>query len=793
MRFGSLLAGLACALSCAPAPADPGQTSPAWFGRPVARGTVFGSADPFVLVAADPGRRWVALCQADRDTDRNGVTHTGFLIHGNHDGDRMSLRLVTGDGHPERLDGWVGATSDGRYALVDVHGEFQLRDFATGSVTSLAALAPDGVRDDAPGLVPRTAAFSPDGRKLALIGVLATGRTAVLVLDLATRELRYLPHGDGRLWRLQWARSSTWLMVHVVVRDSDGDGSFELPRYLTTASPGDCGSPGSYSTLGFAGPDDFETRVVPVEAGAVRTRPGLIAFLRNRAVWRAQDRSIAVEDAGGNIERIIPAACDARVVHVNAQHDAVIAACGLGPDDGLREPELRPGDYYLLWQDGKSQRLPLQPEPHVRETQRAEFDRFAQIVAGDGATRLVDVLTGEMLRVRPRGHTCGHRYPHALMTHRDDVWLYDMERERRRRVDAYGCVPGRASAGQFQFLGNNLFDWARGRVVPGTVDYCAGECVEAVSRDGRVLVAEPPPLTREQRTARSLRALLTRSRRVHHTAKLGPLRWVARLPEPDEPTPKPDHREESGQCRLPHLSAVAEAAPVPPYFERGALPLRRWPRFSSDDAGRAYPPFEHVRARYCSGDAAMRERVHAAIRAGADNAYRRMIEGCVGAGDPRAEVFSRRGLRAISLGGLFQHTRLLESAERALHVLSDLPGSPITGAVVDTPERLDSNGVMRGAWSIYLDDTRYRTSPETIAHAASHAFPSANLAEDASFVMAWGLAAFLNDVAERREHDMRFTISWGPLPELLSGTRSELCAAIGDRKLRRPSPRPWQD
>jgi hypothetical protein len=73
-----------------------------------------GSAHPTLVVTADPDARWVVLCQARKDTNRDGKTEVQVGYHGDTYGDDLLPYLVLGSGEGTAIDAFVSSDGSGR-------------------------------------------------------------------------------------------------------------------------------------------------------------------------------------------------------------------------------------------------------------------------------------------------------------------------------------------------------------------------------------------------------------------------------------------------------------------------------------------------------------------------------------------------------------------------------------------------------------------------------------------------------------------------------------------------------
>lgn len=217
----------------------------------------FGTAHPAYFRGHDRGgQRWMALCQARRDTDGDGKIAVATGQHGGLFGDTVELFLVIGGGPGTPIEALVGSSSDGRWVAILRGGRLELVDATTGELREMKEA--DVASDARPGTAHRAAVFGPD--RLAYVRHRPTG-DALVVHELATHAERELPVKD-RLWRI--AEVGRLAQVYTIPREQP------FPRLNTNLEAGECvGAPRSYSTYGQEGPDPTERWIDLVHGGEV--------------------------------------------------------------------------------------------------------------------------------------------------------------------------------------------------------------------------------------------------------------------------------------------------------------------------------------------------------------------------------------------------------------------------------------------------------------------------------------------------------------------------------------------
>lgn len=278
-------------------------------GLPVGTGA-YGTASPTILRAFDKQERWMALCQARKDTDGDGKVevHTGH--HGDMYGDDMALHLILGGGEGTPIDGLPAVSKDGRYLAVLRDKQLWLVDGQSGVQRALADADVEG--DGRPGAPHRAAIFSGD--KLLYIKHQTTG-DKVVIHDPATAAERVIAIAD-RVWRL--IPESDGLAQIVTVPQGQG-----FPQLMTSLAAGEClGPPMSYSTGGQRGPKPLFTHY-DLATGKPLQADGVVASIGNTLVRSPKDGALYLDN-----DQIAPPTCAPQVLAVMPSPPRVIAICG---------------------------------------------------------------------------------------------------------------------------------------------------------------------------------------------------------------------------------------------------------------------------------------------------------------------------------------------------------------------------------------------------------------------------------------------------------------------------------
>lgn len=444
--------GAIAQLAQSPEPsAEPALEPPA--ALPTASGPL-GTAHPTLLVSADPEARWVAICQARNDTDRDGKIEVGVGYHGETYGDELAPYLVIGDGPGSELDDFVTASRDGRRIVVVEKKRLIVIDVTTAERLDLSALGADASDDPRPFGPHRAASFDARGEKLLYVRRKA-GRHVIVVRELDTGNETVVDPGKGLLWRADLSEDGTWVQAWVVAKDGDKNGKLELPSMHTSLSARRCRGPiTSYSTGGMRG-DPPERRLAPASGGTARDRGDVVGNLGDGLVVRGNSGELELVRAKKRVS-VAPSGCDAKLLHTDAARGKILIGC----NDGGRADS-----YALLFGPNGSKRLELRTLHASRQ-----FDVRWVGVNGYASDAFLDLASD---RVHPLGQ---HEWvrasdgPRAIVSFWDgkdsrEVRWVDVERGKRRTLIALGKHHGQAAAvaGPMIAIANKVFDARTGR------------------------------------------------------------------------------------------------------------------------------------------------------------------------------------------------------------------------------------------------------------------------------------------------------------------------------------------
>lgn len=278
-----------------------------------------GTAHPTNVEAVDPEGRWIVLCQARRDTNKDGRTEVNLGMHGDFYGDDMEPYLMAPDGPGERLDSFVDSSSTGRHLVFIAKRRLILLDTVTGTRTDLSSRGANLLDDGYPGGPNPLASFDPQGTRLLYLRRSKKGLRPVL-RELNTGNERILDHGGGRLWRAAIVDDG-WAVGWV---RPPGARPMQLPR-TSLAARGCRGPIGIFSTSG-GGENGPIRRLIPIGGGPPVDDHGFIELAGHSLLRRLDDGTI-VWERDSRQRSVVPATCGGLVMQLSKEGGPLLVAC----------------------------------------------------------------------------------------------------------------------------------------------------------------------------------------------------------------------------------------------------------------------------------------------------------------------------------------------------------------------------------------------------------------------------------------------------------------------------------
>ncbi len=289
----------------------------------------WGTQHPCVLDAADPAGAWIVLCQARKDTDGDGEISVLMGHHGDMLGDAMVPYVIRGGGAGEAVDTYVTHSTDGRYLVVIKEDRLLLLDMRAGTRTDLSKTGASTADGNSAFGRHRAARFDRAGRRLLTIRD-GKERSTIVVRELATGKVTIVDPGPGVLCSATLDETGHWVLLRVVAKDTDGNGTLECPTVHTTLAARGCrGSPRSYSSFGGGG-DATVTRVAPATGGTAVVIPGLIAAIGAALLRRDAREALLLRTPDGKETEVVPQEARA-VLYTRFPEQGAFLAAHRGP------------------------------------------------------------------------------------------------------------------------------------------------------------------------------------------------------------------------------------------------------------------------------------------------------------------------------------------------------------------------------------------------------------------------------------------------------------------------------
>ncbi len=271
---------------------------------------------------ADPQERWVVYCQAREDSDGDGKIEIGFGHHGAVFGDDLSLYLNLDDGDGETIKRYLARDSEGSNLVIEDEGGIFLVNIPSGSRTGLGSLGGILYKD------PRNSPVSFDERGHVLFHRNEKDSFEFVLRDLRSGQETVLPVRAKNIINATINESGAWITFQDVEKDTNGNGSIDVPKVRTTKASGSCTGPAmSYSTYGYSG-DEPVTRALPVSGnGKSIALPGPYIVLDNKILMQNEQGGYSIVDSALNALEIVPASCNAELLAVHETLERVLVGC----------------------------------------------------------------------------------------------------------------------------------------------------------------------------------------------------------------------------------------------------------------------------------------------------------------------------------------------------------------------------------------------------------------------------------------------------------------------------------
>ncbi|MCA9629648.1 MAG: hypothetical protein KC766_18365 [Myxococcales bacterium] len=488
--------------------------------QPLPEGSI-AAPGPLLLQRASGNRRWVALCQAREDSDGDGQVAFHVGPRGELLGDAVRSYLVRGAGEGTPLDEFIDADPSGRWLLLRREGRLELFDDFSGEATDLSALGADA-RDDVSRDLPHRALSFDAAGKLAYLrlgahesGMLPGQRKEQLVLrDLESGTERVFDPGRGSVYRLRLDATGNWLVLEVLIDDTNKNGRFDwpLPEQGSGVSKRCVSSRATYSVYPGRG-DRVYTRSLYLgdvsrgKPAKLERRDGLVTPLGKRLIYRGASPKLfsrAYRRGRPHSEALDLEDCEPRVLYADAARNSLVVACEPSREQVKKTHNYRHAvELVRLLGGGQIERKPLGFDlaPIRGDTWAGALSgpRLLHFYPGS-ETRVLDLQNTEVLPLKV-GDIVLHTYEaHALVRRGNSLWLFDAQAAESSGDKSAWLDLGAKVDEVSEELHRGRFSW----VSPQWIDLGAGRVlgkqarVLALSDDGRALVPLRPEETSEE-------------------------------------------------------------------------------------------------------------------------------------------------------------------------------------------------------------------------------------------------------------------------------------------------------
>jgi WD40 repeat protein len=217
------------------------------------------------------------------------------------------------------MDEYAGSDPSGRVVAFAKNDKLTLLDTLNNTLVTLDA---DTRAAQASFQQLRSVSFSDDGAWLAY----AKDDRNVTLRDLTTEHETTYTLEEPKLYRLRFAAGGRFLMLEVVVNDSNKNGKLQwLTPERTQRAP--CPSPvPTYNVWQFPG-DTPDTRLLDVQTGNMIAPQGFALAAGNVYVERTEDQALLVHEPGKPVRNVSSAECTGRVMHVDLVTGNLLFGC----------------------------------------------------------------------------------------------------------------------------------------------------------------------------------------------------------------------------------------------------------------------------------------------------------------------------------------------------------------------------------------------------------------------------------------------------------------------------------
>ncbi len=388
-------------------------------------------------------------------------------------GDRLQQYLVIGNGPDQPLQGLLAEDPAGRWLVVRRSDRVWLLDTRGGSSTDLTGAGFDDRADRLAYAPHRALSFDGSGTRLAYLRR-QQGKTRVIVRSLDSGAETEVDPGPGAVWRVDLDWSGEWVILRVLVEDTNGNGRLNWPVPKASADPPRCTGPMPHFDAWVDRGDTPIVRVVSSRGGKARTEAGFVAPFGRSLLLREPGGRLLLRLPNRTTKQMADAKCGARIIHADPLRGLVLAACG--------SAEGRPPLTLLSLAKNVSLDQEVAPQSHDRWP--GETPRLVAVYPGAGAL-LVDMDRRSTVPLSPGDGVVSTSGARALVRRGRSLHLFDAGTGRWQSLAGTTALhPYLVRSGPVAVVSPLVVDVGKGRLL-GQVE----QRPLAVTTTGSVLVA----------------------------------------------------------------------------------------------------------------------------------------------------------------------------------------------------------------------------------------------------------------------------------------------------------------
>jgi len=372
-----------------------------------------------------------------------------------------------------------------------------LLDTRGGSSTDLTSAGFDDRADRLAYAPHRALSFDGSGARLAYLRR-QQGKTRVTVRNLESGAETEVDPGPGAVWRVDLDSSGEWVILRVLVEDTNGNGRLNWPVPKASADPPRCPGPVPHYDAWVDRGDTPIVRVARSGGGKARTEAAFVAPFGKSLLVREPGGRLLLRLPNRTTKQMADAKCGARVMHADPTRGLVLAACGA--------VEGRPPLALLSLAKNVSLDQEVAPQSHDRWP--GATPRLVAVYPGAGAL-LVDMDRRRTIPLAAGDAVIATSGARALVRRGRSLRLFDAATGKWQPLAGTTDLhPHLVRSGQVAVVSPLVVDVGKGKLL-GQVE----QRPLAVTTTGSVLVAVGGDATADR-------------------LAIGPLRWVSPSPVP---------------------------------------------------------------------------------------------------------------------------------------------------------------------------------------------------------------------------------------------------------------------